>query len=87
MMNTYRMTIAYKGITQTDLHYSDIQGISLARAEMAVLDELNKKKFISLQEGHVIPTSAIMYVQIVEKPEPFDLEKYHDTIYPKKTPM
>ena len=70
MIKTYRMTIAYKGVTnQTEMHYSDISGDSLEQAERAVLDELNKKKFISLSAGQVIPTAAILYVQIVDKPE------------------
>lgn len=42
---------------------------SLERMEYAVMDELNKKKFISLRGGLIIPTNAIVQVQILEKPE------------------
>lgn len=72
-MNNYRMTIAWRGITQTELHYSDIPAASLESAERHVLNELNTKKFISLSTGKIIPTESIMEVQIVPEPKPFSI--------------
>jgi hypothetical protein len=65
-MKTYMTTIIYDGPNGITSRAEEMQGNSLDRMEYAVLDELNKKKFISLGGGLLIPTNSIMQVTIKE---------------------
>lgn len=66
IMKTFETTIFYEGAFGIKTHKERMTANSLEKMEFVVLDELNKKKFISLGNGVLVPTNSIAEVQIKE---------------------
>lgn len=66
-LKTFEMIIIYNGPFGMKTYKDSIEGNSIHRVEEAVLDELNKKKFISLNKGGIIPTNSIKFIEFKEE--------------------
>lgn len=62
----FETVVYYNGEFGITTHKEKMEGRSLYNIENAVSDELNKKKFITLGSGLIIPTRSIVAVKIKE---------------------